>query len=790
MAALTLGAVVATATPGPWQRTESREPCDAFDSLRAPYFGDLHVHTSFSHDAYLWVTRTTPADAYAFAQGAPIMLPDRSGGLTRAAQIDRPLDFVAVTDHAEFLGEVRLCTTPGNPAYDDDLCRRLRELGDEASEDADFIAWGYPLGAPGALGPHAFCSIPGVDCAAAQVSVWQEIQAAAEEVYDRTSACAFTTFVGYENTAAPLGAHLHRNVIFRNAHVSATPASYLQTAADGAAQPLWGALEQDCLGAGTGCDALVIPHNSNLAGGLKWPDPIDAADARRRQLREPLVEIFQHKGGSECRFDRLARLGVGTVDELCAFEQDPRALQGPWPFPPITTYPRRNMVRETLKDGLAFEQQLGANPFRLGFVGSTDTHNGTSGNTAERGWPGHQGYADSDAEGQLDAEQFDAHRIRFNPGGLAVAWAEENSRDAVFAALARRETYATSGTRPVVRFFAGELPGLQCGDANFVERAYQRGTPMGGELGAVRGQRSPRFAVLAMKDPGTASQPGADLQRVQIVKGWVDADGQTHEQVFDVAGNAENGATVDPVTCTPMGSGARELCVVWRDPTFDAAQHAFYYARVLENPTCRWSTLVCKAEGVDPFAADCAAQAAARGPVFADCCLDESNDPFLSPAVQERAWTSPIWYRPDGIAAVRGAVRFGTTPGRDVLRLALRLRKFPTFLDPTRSDLTLRVTDDDEIFAYTIPAGALHAVRDARCSTWGGEDVPGNVAMVSLRICPDRHAVLKIRTVPTDLGRADRSDHTVTVSLASAHYEVTHTRRWHARQKALGPLKR
>jgi hypothetical protein len=444
-------------------------------------------------------------------------------------------------------------------------------------------------------------------------------------------------------------------------------------------------------------------------------------------------------------------------------------------------------VRETLKDGLVFEQQLGANPFRLGFVGSTDTHSGTPGNTEERGWPGHQGYSDADGEARLSPEPFNLSRVRFNPGGLAVAWSEENSRDALFAAFARRETYATSGTRPIVRFFAGELPGLACGAADFVERAYRGGTPMGSELGAVHGRRSPRFAVLAMKDPGTAAHPGADLQRVQVVKGWVDVEGQTHEQVFDVAGDAGNGATVDPATCTPVGSGARELCTVWKDPGFDPTQRAFYYARVLENPTCRWSTLVCKAEGVDPFAADCAAQAAGRGATFAECCLDETDDPFLTPVIQERAWTSPIWYRPDGIAAVRGGVRFGETAGRDVLRLALRLRAVPPLLDPATADVTLRVTDDDEIFGITIPAGTLTARKGGRFIYQDASGVLGGLAAASLRIRTNRQGVLKVKTVPTDLARADRSDHTVTVSLGTGDYEVLHTRRWDATRRRLAP---
>ena len=169
---------------------------------------------------------------------------------------------------------------------------------------------------------------------------------------------------------------------------------------------------------------------------------------------------------------------------------------------------------------------------------------------------------------------------------------------------------------------------------------------MGGDLTPRQGAASPHFLVWAMKDAGTTDAPGADLQRVQIVKGWVDDNDQTHEQVFDVAGSADTGAGVDPETCTPTGQGFRELCTIWTDPTFNSQQRAFYYARVLENPTCRWSTRVCKSVGVDPFAPDCATQAAAVGRDFANCCLNESNDPFMEPTIQERAWTSPIWYRP------------------------------------------------------------------------------------------------------------------------------------------------
>ncbi len=764
----------------PWQRTEEREPCLDFTILRNPYFGDLHIHTSFSADAYIFGTRVGPRSAYEFVRGKAIPMTDDDEEQTRSAQIDRPIDFAAVADHAEWLGETQLCSTPDSPVYDVSLCELLRQA--EAPEDQFLVTvqWQFPAGAPDPPPSLPFCDLPGVDCDAAAVSAWQEIQAAADEAYDRSAACTFTSFVGYEHTDTPLGRHVHRNVIFRNDRVPEFAASRLETYSDGSPQGVWLAIERDCLNAGQGCDAVIIPHNSNLSGGQQWLDPADAAEARRRQHREPLVEIHQVKGNSECRFDRLAGLGVDTEDELCTFEQRLVAHEFPFePPPPIDQYPRRNMVRNTLKDGLLFEEILGVNPFKLGFVGDTDTHNANGGDTKERGWQGSMGNSDSSPARRID-------NIRDNPGGLTVVWAEENSRDAISAAFQRRETYATSGTRPVVRFFGGNLPDVDCGAADFVERAYKTATPMGGELGAVRGDASPRFAVLANKDPGTAEVPGTDLQRIQIVKGWVDASGQPQEKVFEVAGDPENGAGVDPATCAPVGRGARELCAVWEDPDFARSQRAFYYVRVLENPTCRWSTLLCKSIGVDPFSSECAAQAATAGEVFANCCLNEENDAFIEPVIQERAWASPIWYRPEAIASVEGAVQFGARPGTDVLDLAIQIGQVPPEFDLEKANLTVAATDNDEIFGVTFPAGAFRETQPGR---FVYEDAAGRLSGVttaSVRIEPNGEGWIELRTGSMDLAAAERTDHMVTVQVAIGTYEAAHTRLWEAAASRLG----
>jgi len=305
-------------------------------------------------------------------------------------------------------------------------------------------------------------------------------------------------------------------------------------------------------------------------------------------------------------------------------------------YRPILAQPptARQFVRNALLQGLAEAERIGVNPFRYGIIASTDTHLGAPGLVAESAaYPGHGGAGTPVGDALPQGLPDD---IDFNPGGLAVLWAEENSREALFAAMRRREAYGTSGPRIAVRFFGGwDYPGDLCESQGFAAGGYRGGVPMGGELPAARNgsaASSPVFAVSAMRDPGATGEPGAPLQRIQIVKGWLDG-GTPREAVFDVAGSPDNGASVDLDTCVPTGAGHDALCSVWADPDFDPGQRAFYYARVLENPTCRWSQKLCNAKGVrcdDPGSV-------AAG--FEACCAPEHVG-----AIQERAWTSPIWY--------------------------------------------------------------------------------------------------------------------------------------------------
>ena len=643
-ATLSAQAAAADYPPRAYEITESRAPCLDYRPLRQVFYGDTHVHTAFSLDAALQGTRNTPDDAYRFARGARLGLQpyDRDGNPQRHSQLRRPLDFTAVTDHAEMLGTVAVCTDPESTGYRHFMCRVYRRwphllyrimiplsLGTrQLSVQNPRFAFLRKYTDASKAAPPPMCGDYNVACLSGGQRLWKEIQRSAERAYDRSADCSFSSFIGYEYTANA-EVNLHRNIIFRNEKVLEQPIGLQQAVTT---QLLLQGLEEQCLEAGDGCDLLSIPHNPNLSSGAMFPmdAKLSAAEARRWNRIERLVEVMQHKGDSECWF------GPGAEDELCNYEKLPyNNFAGRF----FTRFnydpgPEDGFIRATLSEGLRHAQRSGVNPWQFGFLGATDTHLGTPGAVAEDRHLGHGGAGKTVRLGETPALPDD---IEYNPGGLAGVWAEENTRDALFSAMRRREVFGTSGPRLSLRFFGGwDYAPTLCGSPDFVAQGYAGGVPMGSEL--LKPSRTgvpPRFAVMALRDPGTEDLPSTPLQRLQIIKGWVDDGGKRRQRIYEVAGSPDNGASVDVSTCTRRGTGYNRLCTVWRDPDHDSSKGAWYYARVVENPSCRWSAYVCRERGVDCKRPETVPKG------YAACC-----DRNFSLRQQERAWSSPIWYKP------------------------------------------------------------------------------------------------------------------------------------------------
>ena len=777
-------ASVASAQPTQdWVRTETHDDCVDYNALRNPYFGDTHLHTAYSMDAMFLRVRTDPRDAYNFAQGGVQGLPpyDAFGDPTRSYQLKRPLDFLAVTDHAEQFGETQVCFDNTTAGYSDSLCSDIRDNlanptnGPPVLPPPIFLTW---LGALSPADPQRFsqvCGATNVDCAAASALVWQDTQDAAEQYYDRSSACTFTTFVAYEWTAQPNGDNIHRNIIFRNAETLPVPLSAYE---DSTPEGLFNYLDANCLNQPGNCDVMTIPHNSNTSEGLMFsPIKTDlslmtALDAEQRARFERVAEIYQNKGNSECN------LMFSSSDEECGFESIHRKKNfGTWNLNSI--YDRLSFVREGLKEGLKQKQLLGVNPFELGFVGGTDNHSNLPGGTVEKDYAEHGCIGEIDSQPEWHISNNQVNGIEGSGGSLSVVWAEENSRDAIFSAMRRRETYATSGTRPIVRFFAGRMPAEVCSDPQYVEQGYDRGVPMGGELGPVKGSKSPVFTVMAQKDPGGNGEPSTPLQRIEVVKGWIDDEGQQQERVFVVAGEAASkaDADVDLSTCTPTGTtGHDSLCAVWSDPTFDATEDAFYYARVIENPVCRWHQYLCNAAGVD------CSNPGSVPDEFENCCKD-----YWPGKIQERAWTSPVYYIPERSGVAKASIKYGQSTGEDSLKLSAVVGKLGPDFDVAANDLTVALEDDDNIFNATIPAGSFEAAGNG--TTFKLKDPTGlafgGIKTAVLKTKAGKPATLKLSTVKMDLAAADQSNHEVKWSIAIGSYTSTDETIWEYDGKSL-----
>ncbi len=586
------------------------------------YFGDTHLHTAASFDAGAFGARLTPRDAYRFARGEEIKA---SSG--QPARLSRPLDFLVVSDHSDnmgffpdfFAGKPELLEDPqGKKWYD------MIKSG-QGEQAALQIIMSFSQG----TFPKDLMYLPGTP---AYKAAWQDTVAAAEQ-YNEPG--RFTAFIGYEWTSNTGGNNLHRNVIFRdNADKANQVEPYTTQKPLGSDNPrdLWKwmtAYEQK-----TGGRVLAIAHNGNLSNGRMFPmiesftgKPVDLEYVEQRAKWERLYEASQTKGDGE------THPALSPNDEFANFERwDFGNLDASVPkTPDMLQY---EYARMALRNGLKLESELGTNPYKFGIIASSDAHTGLAA-MEEDNFFGKTTPQEPSPE-RMTKVFVDNPKTKIkvmdwqvSASGYAAVWAASNTREALWDAMQRKETYGTTGPRMVVRFFGGwNFDPADARTRNPAEAGYAKGVPMGGDLAKAPAGKAPTFLVAALKDP-----IGANLDRIQVVKGWLDAKGETHEQVYDVvwSGNRKPGkdgkvplvgSTVDVANATWTDTiGAPDLIAVWKDPKFDPKQRAFYYARVIEIPTPRWTAYDAKRYGTKPL-------------------------PGTPMTVTERAYTSPIWYTP------------------------------------------------------------------------------------------------------------------------------------------------
>jgi hypothetical protein len=575
---------------------------------RNAYFGETHVHTSWSLDAFsIGNTLTTPADAYKYFKGKPIKHP-----LGYEVKIDTPLDWAGVTDHSEYAGVVQAANEPGSPVSKIPQAAPL-VLKSKTKKEMERVAL-YAINTLAAGPPVKALMSPEI-----AGSVWKKNVEIAEKANDPGT---FTAFCSYEWTSMPNNMNLHRNIFFKDcAKVSPMPFSALDSFHP---VDLWNWMDGQRK---DGNDLLAISHNANLSDGRMYPTevdskgrPIDAAYAASRVRNEPLIEIKQLKGTSE------THPLLSPTDEFASFEIMSVLLGNP---PGRIPHIVGSYARQALKDGLTMQDTKRLNPYKFGFVAASDSHNTAVPYRQDNFFGGHSftdGTIEARMSGTLVGGMFDA-RIE-GTGGLTGVWAEENTRASLFEAMKRRETFAVSGPHIKVRLFGGwEYTPDLVEKKDWVKLGYKKGVPMGGDLPTMK-SKAPTFIVWAVKDPTSGN-----LDRIQIIKGWTE-NGQSFEKIYDVvwAGNRkpdkwtgrvpaiEGTVDIDNATYTNT-VGSTELKTAWTDPDFDPSLHAFYYARVLEIPTPRWTTIQAKELGIAP-------------------------PDTVAATIQERAWTSPIWYTP------------------------------------------------------------------------------------------------------------------------------------------------
>jgi hypothetical protein len=578
---------------------------DAPNPLNNVYFGEQHLHTLNSPDAFAFGTRNTPDDAYRFCKGEAIKK-STTGEMVRK---QTPYDWCAVTDHAEYLGVMPLLLEKDNPLQNTPIGKLIASGDPKKGEEA----FQQIIDSGSKMQPISYMNDPKVS-----TSVWAKQKDAANEHYEPGK---FTTFIAFEWTSQPMSVNLHHNVFFRDAE---GPDRVFSAFDSVRREDLWRYQEAQ---RARGHENFSIPHNGNVSDSLMYAPttsdgaPIDRQWADRSNRNTVATEIIQTKGSSE------THPTLSPNDEFAGFETSYKHLLGSGGVVGMIDY---SYVRRALTNGVGFQEMIGANPFKYGIVAGADSHNAFSDNE-EFNYTGVHGNTDKTPEIRLRAGTTVAGEAPkdFGTPGATGVWAPENTREAIFDAIKRKETFGTSGPLIRLRFFGGwSYPADLAKGTDFVKKAYADGVPMGGDLRAKPADaKAPTFAVWALKDPNSGN-----LDRVQIIKGWYEA-GHPWEKVYDVAWSDGRkpdqdgklppvGNTVNIKEATYTNDiGDTQLTAVWTDPDFDPTQHAVYYVRVLEIPTPRWTTYDAKALGIDPL-------------------------PDVPATIQERAWSSPIWYTP------------------------------------------------------------------------------------------------------------------------------------------------
>ena len=613
--ALCAGAFAQDAPP-PVDRKVQYSPYPQQTFPNRVFFGDTHLHTSYSTDAGMIGNRLGPEDAYRFARGETVK---SSTGLP--ARLSRPLDFLVVSDHAENLGLAPMIAESNPDLLKTEFGRKMAELVKSGKGTQAYDAWAAAMIA-------RQDPLKGMPMAR---TAWERITAAAEK-YNEPG--RFTAFIGYEWTSGPEGNNLHRNIIYRDAKDKADQILPFSQYDSVDVEDLWSWMAD--YEKKTGGRLLAIPHNGNLSNGLMFDDvtltakkPLDRDYAQRRTKWEPLYEVTQGKGTGE------AHPQLSPTDEFANFELWDRGSFGP--APKTENMLPREYAREALKRGLAYEAKLGVNPFKFGMIGSTDSHTSLA-TIEENNYFGKAAFLEPSSDpvrfnevmtARMGEQRVQMYAREASASGLAAVWARDNTREALWDAMKRKEVFGTTGTRLMVRVFGGfDFSQRDLDRSDFAAHGYANGVPMGGDLKTATAGKAPALLIRAIRDPD-----GANLDRIQVIKGWLDAAGKPQEKVYDVAwsGNRKPdangklpavGNTVNVAEATYDNSiGSPALQAFWKDPSFDPKQRAFYYVRVLEIPTPRWTTYDAKFFNV--------------------------KRPTDVPAsIQERAYTSPIWYTP------------------------------------------------------------------------------------------------------------------------------------------------